>query len=72
VRLEGHWEQLPSHVAMNMVVVRMDQPLRRLAAYLLDPESDDGLATWNFFDASLAVGRPFPVMRLPASASGNH
>ena len=37
------------------------------AMYLLDPESDDGLATWNFFDAQLAVGRPYPVMRLSPS-----
>ena len=71
VRLEGHWEQSPSRMASNVIVVPMDQPLRRLAAYLLDPESDDGLATWNFFDASLAVGRPYPVMRLPAPPSGS-
>jgi hypothetical protein len=71
VRLEGHWEQVPSRMAGNVIVVPMDQPLRRLAAYLLDPESDDGLATWNFFDASLAVGRPYPVMRLAAPQSGS-
>ncbi|MEO8335026.1 MAG: M14 family metallopeptidase [bacterium] len=65
VRLSGHWQQLASS-AGSMIVVRMDQPLRRLAAYLLDPESDDGLATWNFFDGSLAVGRPYPVMRVAA------
>jgi hypothetical protein len=66
VRLVGHWERLPQQAASNMIVVPMNQPLRRLAAYLLDPESDDGLATWNFFDASLAAGRPYPVMRIAA------
>jgi hypothetical protein len=35
-----------------------------LAAYLLEPESDDGLVDWNFFDTSLATGKPFPVIRL--------
>lgn len=29
------------------------QPLGRLAAYLLEPESDDGLLVWNFFDRYL-------------------
>jgi hypothetical protein len=70
VRLTGHWERIAPRVLTNMTVVPMDQPLRRLAAYLLVPESDDGLATWNFFDASLAAGRPYPVMRLPGPPSG--
>jgi len=26
------------------------QPLANVAAYLLEPESDDGLLVWNFFD----------------------
>jgi hypothetical protein len=26
------------------------QPLGNLAFYLLEPQSDDGLVTWNFFD----------------------
>jgi hypothetical protein len=35
-----------------------------LAMYLLEPESDDGLVTWNFFDRSLTPGAEFPVLRL--------
>ena len=35
------------------VVVRTDQPLANLAAYLLEPQSNDGLMTWNFFDKYL-------------------
>jgi hypothetical protein len=31
-------------------LVATSQPLGRLAAYLLEPESDDGLLVWNFFD----------------------
>jgi hypothetical protein len=34
-------------------VVDMAQPLANLAFYLLEPESDDGLVTWNFFDSSV-------------------
>ena len=65
VRLVGRWQPTTTP-AGGLLIVRMDQPLRRLAAYLLDPESDDGLATWNFFDASVAAGRPYPVMRVAA------
>ena len=35
------------------LVVRMAQPLGNLAAYLLEPESDDGLVVWNAFDRAL-------------------
>ena len=31
-------------------VVDLAQPLGNLAFYLLEPQSDDGLVTWNFFD----------------------
>lgn len=45
-------------------IVPMDQPLANLAIYLLEPESDDGLTTWGFFDETLAVGSRFPVARV--------
>ena len=32
-------------------VIDMAQPLTNLAFYMLEPQSDDGLVTWNFFDA---------------------
>jgi hypothetical protein len=35
------------------VVIRTAQPLANLAAYLLEPQSNDGLMTWNFFDRYL-------------------
>jgi hypothetical protein len=35
-------------------LVPTSQPLGNLAAYLLEPESDDGLLVWNFFDRYLA------------------
>ena len=40
--------------AAGSLVVRTAQPLGLLAAYLLEPESDDGLLTWNYFDRYLA------------------
>ncbi len=35
-----------------------------LAAYLLEPESDDSLAKWNFLDPYVAVGKDYPILRL--------
>ncbi len=51
------------------ILVTTAQPLGRLAAYLLEPESDDGLFAWNFFDRYLVPewGRgfeTFPVAKL--------
>jgi dipeptidyl-peptidase-4 len=34
-------------------VIRTAQPLANLAAYLLEPRSDDGMAVWNMFDRYL-------------------
>ena len=54
-------------IQAGTILIRTKQPLGNLAAYLLEPQSADGLATWNFFDADLAPGRDFPVLRLPAA-----
>jgi hypothetical protein len=35
------------------LVVRTAQPLGNLIAYLLEPQSNDGLVVWNFFDRYL-------------------
>lgn len=47
-------------------LIRTAQPLGGLACFLLEPQSCDGLATWNFFDEGLRRGADFPVLRLPA------
>ncbi|HWB20784.1 MAG TPA: hypothetical protein VG711_10815, partial [Phycisphaerales bacterium] len=49
----------------SYILVRTAQPLGTLAVYLLEPQSEDGLATWNFFDDSLTVGSDFPILRIP-------
>jgi dipeptidyl aminopeptidase/acylaminoacyl peptidase len=48
------------------ILVRTGQPLGTLAAYLLEPQADDGLSAWNFFDDVLKDGKDFPVLRLAA------
>jgi dipeptidyl aminopeptidase/acylaminoacyl peptidase len=51
-------------VPAGTVVVRTDQKLGTLAAYLLEPQAEDGLAAWNFFDPALGDGKDFPVVRV--------
>jgi hypothetical protein len=51
------------------LVIRTAQPMGTLAALLLEPQSEDGLCTWNFFDSVLAEGEDFPVLRLPRRVS---
>ena len=51
------------------VVVRTSQKLANLAAYLLEPESNDGLMAWNLFDRYLVpqwgMGyNPYPVYKV--------
>ena len=51
-------------VEAGSFVVPTAQALGSLAVYLLEPGSDDSLATWNAFDSGLAEGSDFPVLRL--------
>ncbi len=66
VRVESNRAQETRKIPAGTYVVRTAQPLGRLASYLLESESDDGLAFWNFFDESIEVGGEFPVLRLPS------
>jgi hypothetical protein len=45
-------------------VVWTGNPRGPLAMYLLEPESDDGVVTWNFLDGVLARDAEFPILRL--------
>ncbi len=51
--VEGRFERRDIDVPAGSLVVRTKQPLGRLVFYLLEPESDDGLTTWNFLDEAL-------------------
>lgn len=66
VTLSGRWERVECTLADGAYLVRGDQKLGALAAYLLEPQSDDGLVTWNFFGHRLAVGGRYPVVRVDA------
>ena len=69
VRLEGRWTNAVRDLPAGSFVVSTAQPQGVVAFYLLEPESDDGLVTWNVFDAALAPGGTFPVVRVPAPMS---
>ena len=51
-------------VAAGSFVVSTNQRLGMLAAFLLEPGSEDGYAAWNFFDAGIKQGGFAPVKRL--------
>lgn len=61
--LSGKWKSRTETFSAGTYVVRMQQPLARLAFYLLEPRSDDGLFEWNAFD-SMLEGKIAPVRRI--------
>ena len=62
VQLQTEEEREERELGVGAVIVSTAQPLGRLAAWLLEPESCDGLATWNFFDERLRAGGEYPVL----------
>ena len=69
IRVEGAWHPRDATLGSGWFLVSTDQRLGVLAAYLLEPASEDGLATWNFFDRELRRGQDAPVLRLRAPLS---
>lgn len=74
-RLTGRWTAVERTVPAGAWVVPTAQPLGVLAAYLLEPRSDDGFATWSapapgapaarpIFAEVLRAGAEFPVLRV--------
>ena len=68
VKLAGEYKTETVTFPAGSILVRTAQPLGTLAAYLLEPESDDGLVTWNFLDAWLEAGKVYPVYKLMQDA----
>jgi hypothetical protein len=67
VKLKGQYIAEKTTIPAGTRIVRLAQPLGLLAAYLLEPESDDGLTNWNFMDPWLEVGKPAPVRKIMAN-----
>jgi Zinc carboxypeptidase len=64
--LDGAW-QPAADVALPIgtLWIPADQPLGRLAAQLLEPQSEDSLSNWNFLEQE--TGDVFPVVRVVAA-----
>jgi hypothetical protein len=63
-RLKGSFDRIQLTVEAGSLFVPANQPLARLAFYLLEPESDDGLVTWNVIDEGLETGQTYPIYRV--------
>ena len=72
VRLEGRWSSQVVDTALGAgwYSVKTNQPLGTLAAYLLEPTSEDGIVTWNLLDRELQPGAVYPIHRLRESWRG--
>jgi hypothetical protein len=68
--LEGRWEPVRETLPAGTIVVPTAQPLGRLAFYLLDPRSDDGLVAWNVLDKALEGAVRYPILRAASSPPG--
>lgn len=69
VMLEGRWNPAPGDTVAvpGWYLVRTDQPLGTLAAYVLEPASEDGVVTWNLLDRELQIGTAYPIIRVRSS-----
>ena len=68
-KIEGDWELEEKRFPEGTYVVKTGQKLRWLIAYLMEPQADDGLLYWNYFDRYLVPQwggnyYPYPVYRL--------
>jgi hypothetical protein len=63
--IDGTWAPVAdATVPAGSWAVPMNQPLARLAFYLIAPTSDDGLTFWNFLDPMLGPeAKTYPIYR---------
>jgi hypothetical protein len=63
-KIEGTWKaDSEATVPAGAWEVPMTQPLARLAFYLIEPASDDGLVAWNVLDDQLKDAKVYPILR---------
>lgn len=65
VKVEATPRRETRTIPAGTLLVPTAQKLGALAAYLLEPQSEDGLLTWNFFDDALTIGSDHPILRVP-------
>ena len=49
-------------------LVEASQELGNLAAYMLEPQATDSLASWNFLEGHIEEGGQYPIVRLESDA----
>ncbi len=64
LQLDVEKKSMPLHLDKGDALVKVSARFGPLIVSLLEPESADGLAAWNFFDDDLKEGGYFPVVRL--------
>lgn len=70
-RIDGEFETVTETFPEGTYYVQTAQPMGNLAAHLLEPQSNDGLVTWNFFDRYIVQQwgygfNPYPVYKAMA------
>ena len=61
----GRWNDASTeNLPAGTFIVRAGQPLGLLAFYLLEPENDDGLLSWGFFEGLVGTQSKYPVLRV--------
>jgi hypothetical protein len=63
-RLTGTYDKAQLTAPAGSLYIPAGQPLARLAFYLLEPESDDGLVNWNIIEEGLESGQTYPIYRV--------
>jgi len=64
VTLQGDYHEVEREVPAGWYWVATAQPLGALVFTMLEPEIDDSLFTWNFFDRAVTERRDVPVLKL--------
>jgi dipeptidyl-peptidase-4 len=67
--IKGKYQTETIDFPAGTLIIRTAQPLANVAAYLLEPQSNDGLVVWNFFDRYLVPQwgtgfNPYPVYKV--------
>jgi hypothetical protein len=64
--LKGRYERANVSLKDGAYFVPVQQPLARLAFYLLEPESDDSVVTWQILSDGIGKGQTYPIYRAMA------
>lgn len=61
---DGRWQAGPDSASGVWWHVSTGQQLGLLAAYILEPASEDGVVAWNFLDDDMVPAGTYPIVRL--------